>query len=248
MTAAAPIIGITTHSTTNRNGQVVVDLMEAYVRAVAGAGGVPILIPSWSESSGWEQLYGRMDGILFSGGGDISPEQFGGAPHPRVDDIDPGRDALELKLLRRAASDGKPFLGLCRGCQLMNVGFGGTLYTHIADQLPGALSHDQPGNMRSFLAHEVMLDAGTEVRGVMGEAVLKVNSHHHQGVQDIGTGLRVAGHSRDGLIEAIELPGHPFGMAVQWHPEWLTDQGPTLNLFRRFVEAAATTHPSVNPS
>lgn len=122
---------------------------------------------------------------------------------------------------------------------MVNVALGGTLYTHIADQLPGALHHDHPGNMRGLLAHEVQLEEGTRIGAVMGEPLLRVNSHHHQGLKDIGAGLRAAGHAPDGLVEAIELPDHPFGIAVQWHPEWLTDQQPTRNLFSRFVEAAA---------
>ena len=213
--------------------------MEAYTQAVAQAGGVPVLLPSLVGSQGWQAIFARLDGILFSGGGDIAPERFGGEPHPRIDDVDLERDALELSLVGEAALQGKPFLGLCRGCQLVNVAFGGTLYTHIADQLPGALVHDHPGNMRGFLAHEVKLEEGTRTGAVMGEPLLRVNSHHHQGLKDIGAGLRVAGIAPDGLVEAIELPDHPFGIAVQWHPEWLTDQQPTRNLFRQFVEAAA---------
>lgn len=234
-----PIIGITIHRSANQYGQGVLGLLEAYAQAVLQAGGVPVLIPSMVDSRGWESIYAGMDAILFSGGGDIAPEQFGGEPHPRIDDIDPQRDSLELRLLHQAASDGKPFLGLCRGCQMVNVGLGGTLYTHIADQLPGALDHDHPGNMRGFLAHEVKLEEGTRIGAVMGEPLLRVNSHHHQGLRDIGAGLRAAGHAPDGLVEAVELPDHPFGIAVQWHPEWLTDQQPTRNLLTQFVEAAA---------
>ncbi len=153
--------------------------------------------------------------------------------------MDPERDTVELNLLHAAVVDGKPFLGICRGCQLVNVGLGGTLYTHILDQLPNALDHSYPGNMRTVLVHEVMIDEGTRTADVLGEPIVKVNSHHHQGLKDIAPALRVAGHSPDGLVEAIELPDHPFGLAVQWHPEWLTDQQSTRNLFRRFVEAAS---------
>jgi gamma-glutamyl-gamma-aminobutyrate hydrolase PuuD len=92
--------------------------------------------------------------------------------------------------------------------------------------------------MRTALVHEVRIEEGTRAAEVLGEPILKVNSHHHQGLKDIAPGLRVAGHAPDGLVEAVELPDHPFGMAVQWHPEWLMDQQPTRNLFRKFVEAA----------
>jgi len=233
-----PIIGITTNHSSNTYGQTTILLTQAYVKAILQAGGVPVLIPSLIANDGWDALYPRLDGILFTGGGDISLDLFKGDPHPRIDDVDPERDTVELNLLHAAVADGKPFLGICRGCQLVNVGLGGTLYTHILDQLPNALDHSYPGNMRTVLVHEVMIDEGTRTADVLGEPIVKVNSHHHQGLKDIAPALRVAGHSPDGLVEAIELPDHPFGLAVQWHPEWLTDQQPTRNLFRRFVEAA----------
>lgn len=202
------------------------------------AGGVPLLIPSSIHDDGWDAAYSRLDGILFSGGGDISLDYFPGDPHPRIDDVDLERDSVELKMLQAAASDGKPFLGICRGFQVMNVALGGTLYTHIPDQLPGALDHSYPGNMRTILVHEVKIEEGTRFADIYGDPIIKVNSLHHQGLKDIAPTLRVAGHSPDGLVEAVELPDHPFGLAVQWHPEWLCDDESTRNLFRKFVESA----------
>ncbi len=233
-----PLIGITTNDTTNSHGQPIVLLQQSYVKAILQAGGVPVLIPSLLANDGWDALYARLDGILFSGGGDIGLEHFTGDPHPRIDDVDPERDAVELNMLNAAASDGKPFLGICRGCQVMNVALGGTLYTHIPDQLPGALDHAYPGNRRTTLVHQVKIEEGTHVAEIFGEPIIKVNSLHHQGLKDIAPALRVAGHAPDGLVEAIELPEHPFGLAVQWHPEWLTDQEGTRNLFKKFVDAA----------
>ena len=214
------------------------NLSQAYVNAILQAGGIPVLIPSSVVNDGWKSLYSRLDGILFSGGGDISLDHFKGEPHPRIEDVEPERDRVELNLLQAVISDGKPFLGICRGCQLLNVGLGGTLYTHIPDQLPGALDHSYPGNMRTVLVHEVKIEEGTKIADVLGEPLVKVNSLHHQGLKDIPASLRVAGYAPDSLVEAIELPDHPFGMAVQWHPEWLTDQPSTRSLFRRFVETA----------
>lgn len=232
-----PIIGITTNQSTNANGQPTIMLMQSYVKAIMQAGGIPVLIPSLIAEDGWDALYARLDGILFSGGGDIALEYFPGDPHPRIDDVDPERDSVELKMLQAAASDGKPFLGICRGCQVMNVALGGTLYTHIPDQFPNALDHSYPGNMRTVLVHEVKIEEGTHIADIYGEPIIKVNSLHHQGLKDIAASLRVAAHASDGLVEAIELPDHPFGLAVQWHPEWLTDQESTRNLFRKFVKA-----------
>ncbi len=234
----SPIIGITANTVHNAYGQSGVQLLQAYIDAITDAGGVPVVIPSSLAKGGWEALYDRLDGILFSGGGDIAIERFGGEPHPRVDDIDLDRDAVELNLLHAAAAGGKPFLGICRGCQLINVALGGTLYTHLPDQLPGALDHAKPGNMRTLLVHEVQVEEGTLIANVLGEPIVRVNSHHHQGLKDIAPDLRVAGRAPDGLVEAIELPEHPFGMGVQWHPEWLGFQESTRNLFREFVAAA----------
>jgi putative glutamine amidotransferase len=233
-----PLIGITTNQSSNAYGQPTVMLMQSYVTAILQAGGAPVLIPSMVAEDGWDALYARLDGILFSGGGDIALKHFAGDPHPRIDDVDPARDSVELRMVQAASSDGKPFLGICRGCQVLNVGLGGTLFTHILDQLPNALDHSYPGNMRTVLVHEVKIEEGTHIAEILGEPIIKVNSLHHQGLKDIAPSLRVAGHAPDGLVEAVELPDHPFGLAVQWHPEWLTDQQSTRNLFRKFVEAA----------
>lgn len=233
-----PLIGITTNQSTNSFGHPTVMLMQSYVNAVMQAGGVPVLIPSMIAEDGWDAAYARLDGILFSGGGDISMEFSPGDPHPRIDDEDPARDSVEFKMIRAAAAAGKPFLGICRGCQSLNVALGGTLYTHIPDQLPGALDHDYPGSKRTVLVHDVQIDEGTRIAEIYGQPVIRVNSLHHQGLRQVAPALRISGHAPDGLVEAVELPDHPFGLAVQWHPEWLTDQETTRNLFRKFVEAS----------
>jgi putative glutamine amidotransferase len=190
------------------------------------------------SETGWQRIYKELDGILLAGGGDISPERFNGEPHPRIDDVDTERDVLELNLVRTASEDGKPFLGICRGIQVVNVGLGGTLYTHIPDQHPNAIDHAYPGNMRKVLVHEVEVEPGSCFRKIVSKPNLPVNSLHHQGIKDVAPGLRVTAYAPDGLVEAVELPDHPYGFAVQWHPEWLTDQKSTRNLFRSFIDAA----------
>jgi len=233
-----PVIGITTYQEKSAGDLPIVMIFQAYIQAIVQAGGVPVLIPSVLAEGGWDVLYERLDGILLSGGGDITLEHFEGDEHPRIDGVDPLRDSVELSLFRAARDDGKPFLGICRGIQLVNVGLGGTLYTHIPDQHPNAIDHTYPGNMRTVIAHEVKVEEGTRFAGVVGEPILKVNSLHHQGLKDVAPELQITAYAPDGLVEAVELPEHPFGQAVQWHPEWLTDQQPTRNLFKAFVEAA----------
>jgi putative glutamine amidotransferase len=235
-----PVIGITTYQDKGPSGLPNVMIFQAYVRALMQAGGVPVLIPSVLAEDGWGTLYKRLDGVLLAGGGDISLEHFEGDTHPRIDGVDPLRDSVELSLFRAAIEDGKPFFGICRGIQLVNVGLGGTLYTHIPDQHPNAIDHTYPGNMRTVLVHEVKMEAGTRAAEILGEPILQVNSLHHQGLKDVAPELRITGYAPDGLVEAVELPNHPFGLAVQWHPEWLTDQQPTRALFKAFVDAAGT--------
>jgi len=233
-----PLIGITTRNSIDLDGHPTVAIQHAYIRAVTVAGGVAVPIPSILPQDDFLQLYSQLDGILFSGGGDISLDHFPGSSHPRIDHIDNARDATELSLMRAACSDGKALLGICRGAQVMNVALGGTLYTHIPDQMKGALDHDYPGNLRKAIVHPVNVDESSRSADIFGETLLQVNSLHHQGLKEIAPGLRAAGHAPDGLVEVVELPDHPFAVGVQWHPEWLTDQLSMQRLFKSFVDAS----------
>ena len=233
-----PLIGITTRNSRDADGHSTVSIQHSYVNAIIEAGGVAVPVPSILPEEDFLQLYSQLDGILFTGGGDIALRHFSGSDHPRIDGVDDARDFVELTLLRTATKDGKPYLGICRGAQLMNVALGGTLYTHIPDQLKGALDHDYPGNMRRTIVHPVHVDESTRSAEIFGETLLNVNSLHHQGLKDIASGLRVAGHAPDGLVEVLELPDHPYAVAVQWHPEWLTDQPAMQRLFKSFVDAS----------
>lgn len=233
-----PLIGITTRNSRDADGHPVVALQHSYVNAVLQAGGVTFPIPNLLSDEDLRQLYAKLDGILFSGGGDISLGHFSGSDHPRIDGVDEARDATELILMRAACQDGKPVLGICRGAQVMNVALGGTLYTHIPDQLKGALDHDYPGSLRKAIVHPVNVNESSRSAEIFGGTLLRVNSLHHQGLKDIAPGLRVAGRAPDGLVEIVELPEHPYAIAVQWHPEWLTDQPAMQRLFKSFVNAS----------
>ncbi len=237
-----PIIGITTRKDITPAKLPAVMVQQSYTNAILQAGGVPVLIPSDLPEAGWRELLRRLDGILFTGGGDIAIEHFAGQPHPDVYGVDEARDTIELALTRAAAESGMPFLGICRGLQVANVALGGTLYTDILDQAPNALNHsyENPDALieRTYLVHAVQVEAGSCVNEVMGKTQLQVNSLHHQAIKDLAPALRAVAFAPDGIIEAVELPGHPFALAVQWHPEWLTDQAPTRRLFKAFVDAA----------
>jgi putative glutamine amidotransferase len=233
------LIGLTTSRTTNAAGIQVISVAEAYVQAVLRAGGVPVLIPVGLSNSQVGEIYSHLQGLLLTGGGDVDPVLYGGVPHPRVYDVEPQRDALEISLVQQAARDGLPFLGICRGIQTINVALGGKLYTDISDQHPGALRHDMmPGFPRSFIAHSVEIKPGSRLASLTGLPSLEVNSLHHQGIRSVAPALQATCFAPDGLVEAVELPDHPFALGIQWHPEWLPESAPMQAILRGFIAAA----------
>ena len=236
---ARPLIGITTSRVLNNANIQVMSTAEAYVQAVYRAGGLPVLIPLGITDADLKALLARLDGLLFTGGGDIAPGRYGGQPHPRVYDIDPDRDRVEINLVQMAVDGGMPFLGICRGFQVLNVAMGGTMYEDILDQHPGALKHDYfPGYPREMLVHPVQVAPGSRLAEILEQTEVEVNSLHHQGVRQVPEALRTTAFAPDGIPEAVELPGHPFGLAVQWHPEWLQAHAPMRRLFEALVGAA----------
>ena len=242
-----PLIGLTTSRLTHTTGIPVISITEAYIQAVLRAGGLPVLIPVGLSNSQTFEIYTHLQGLLLTGGGDIDPASFGGAPHPRVYDVDPQRDALEVALVQQAARDGLPFLGICRGIQVMNVALGGKLYTDIGDQYAGALRHDMmPGFPRDLIAHPVEIRPGSCLAGLIGVDSLSVNSLHHQGIRTVAPSLQATAFAPDGLVEAVELSGHPFALGVQWHPEWLPESVRMQAIFRGFVAAAGDGKPNAS--
>jgi putative glutamine amidotransferase len=238
---SAALIGLTTYRTKNTACNPVLALATHYAEAISQAGGIPVLIPLGLPKAQLHKLSTRLDGILLSGGGDMHPATYGQENNSAVKGVDPDRDRVEIELVQMAIADKIPFLGICRGIQVINVALGGSLYSHIADQHPGAVKHDYyPDWPRDHLPHGVRIEPGSRLASILGTLEPQVNSLHHQGIRDLAPKLQATGWAPDALIEAIELPEHPFGVAVQWHPEWLTGQLPMQTLFRAFIEAAAT--------
>jgi putative glutamine amidotransferase len=237
MTAA--LIGITTAHMPHPEGLPMVAVQESYVRSVLNAGGVPVLIPLGLQYSDLQVIFGRIDGILLTGGGDIDPQRFDGEAHPTVHQVDPERDEIEIWLAEESVRSGKPFLGICRGIQVINVAFGGSLYTDISSQRPNSLAHEWvPGRPWSHLAHSIRVEEGSRLAEILGGTHFEVNSLHHQAISRIKDDFKITAFAPDDVIEAIEHTQHPFGIAVQWHPEWLQDHPPMQALFRAFVQAA----------
>jgi putative glutamine amidotransferase len=238
-----PLIGIVgerwSSSVTYPNRRVVGQL-GSYVEAVLGAGGLPVIVPPLPETR-LAALYGRLDGVLLPGGADLDPALYQATPHPATNGIDPDRDAAELFLARRALADHKPLLGICRGAQALTVAAGGSLYQDLPTEFPNALAHSfsPPEHPVDHLAHPVRVEEDSLLARCLGEPVAQVNSRHHQAARQVPPGLQVVAWAPDGVIEAVEALGHPFGLGVQWHPENLQARPEMKALFVRFVQAAA---------
>lgn len=234
-----PWIGITSHRTDKGYYVPRAAVGQAYVDSILRAGGIPLLIPVGIPEAQLPQLCVGLDGLLLTGGGDIDPARFGELMHPQVGHIDTARDEIEIALAKLVVQEKKPFLAICRGIQVLNVALGGTLYTHISDQLPDALFHPcYPDLPRDLAVHEVNLEGESQLAGIFGGPKVQVNSLHHQGIRDVAAGLRPTGFAPDGLVEAVEVLDHSFGIGVQWHPEAMPESMQMGALFRAFVDAA----------
>ncbi|MGE5225024.1 MAG: gamma-glutamyl-gamma-aminobutyrate hydrolase family protein [Omnitrophica WOR_2 bacterium] len=236
----SPVIGLTAWRLVNRPGSPAISLSESYIRSVVDAGGIPVILPLGLTAQDIRKIVARVDGILFTGGGDIHPRFYHAAENPLITDINEQRDQEELQIFEAAIQDGKPFLGICRGIQLVNVAAGGSLYADVETELPGALRHDchqEPS--RGYLAHEVTVVENSRLAEILGNTRVKVNSLHHQAVRDVAPVFKPVAHTSDGLVEAVEMQDYPYGLAVQWHPEDLQKHAPMRLLFRSLVDAAA---------
>jgi len=233
-----PLIGITGGLESNPSGSLVCQVGQAYITAIQTAGGIPMMIPVGITNAALNALLSKVDGVLFTGGGDIDPQRFNGVPHPKIYGISPQRDEMEFNLLEKALAAGKPLLAICRGIQVLNVAFGGDLYTHIQDQRENSLKHDWfPKFPRDKLAHTVSLKCESLLDKIFNSDEIRVNSLHHQGIDRVGKGLEAIAFAPDGLVEGLVVEGTAFALGVQWHPECLPDDPGMQALFRAFVEA-----------
>lgn len=173
----------------------------------------------------------KFDGLVIGGGDDIGADIYGGEINIDVR-IDPDRDALELELLKRAEAEKLPVLGICRGAQMMNIHFGGSLFTDIRK-----MKREKTG-IRTVLAKKaVNLLDGSKIKNIMKKEVIRVNSLHHQAIDRLGKGLEITGRDRGDFVQAIEHQKLPFFVGVQWHPEFLVLHREHQNIFAAFVEA-----------
>lgn len=229
--SSRPLIGITSYAEEIRWGVWTEDaalVPLAYVRAVEHAGGRPLVVPP--SEDGLEETLDALDGVIFSGGGDLDPELYGAEAHDATEAPRKERDAAELGLLKAALERDMPVLAICRGSQLLNVARGGDLVQHLPESVGHEQHRHEPG---SFSDHDVEVAADSRLGGLLGDRA-PVKSHHHQGYGRIGSGLRDVAWAEDGVVEGLEDGDKRFALGVLWHPE----EGEDFALFKGLVEEA----------
>lgn len=207
-----------------------------YVRSLVAAGVPPgsitVVTPLSPEA-------GEFDALLLGGGGDVDPARYG---RVRIDngtvEVDPERDALDFRLLDEARRSALPVFGICRGLQVVNVAFGGTLIQDIPSERPSEVVHQRPRDEKTRRDHPVAIGAGSQLASVVAVAEARVNSRHHQAIESVAKGLEVSALAPDGLAEAIEVRGEAWLLGVQWHPENLLGDPVSERLFGEFLRAA----------
>jgi gamma-glutamyl-gamma-aminobutyrate hydrolase PuuD len=235
----APVIAIASLWSRDRE---IVD--RAYAKSIFSAGGIPLIVPITSNASLIDSVFSRVDGALVPGGPDIDPALYGELPVPALGRIDRAVDDFHLNFIGAAVKAKLPLFGICRGYQLTNVYFGGTLHqdiptTYYRGEMGVRIRHGS--SKKAGEKHEVTVMAGTNLRALLGCSEMFTNSIHHQAVKKVGEGLRVTAVAPDGLIEGIERIDDPRVYGVQWHPEIPAAAGESqfLPLFRYLVDEAA---------
>lgn len=236
-TGRRPIIGLTTYLEQAQTGVWDVPasfLPKVYFDAVTNAGGIAVLLPPQPvDSEIAAQVLGSLDGLIVTGGKDVNPALYGQERLLTTDEPRTDRDDWETSLLMSAIDIGLPFLGICRGLQVLNVALGGTLHQHLPDVV-GSERYSLGGGV--FADNEVLVEHDTLVSSMLGDGETIVGkSYHHQAIDTLANGLSVSARSDDGTVQAVEVEGVPFGIGVQWHPEHTPED---IRLFAGLVDAA----------
>jgi len=224
-----PVIGITGNYQLENNCFLYKDF---YISSITDAGGIAVLLPATMDEGLIEDYLCICQGFIFSGGGDLDPVYWGELPHPECGEIDPLRDRFELSLARKALVFPKAVLGICRGCQILNVAAGGSLVQDITSPM----SHTQKAP-RNHSFHDIFIEKDSRLGIIVGDEHIRVNSFHHQAVRQPGRGLHITALADDGTVEAVESLEYPFYIGVQWHPECLVDEY-SARLFAALTAAA----------
>lgn len=227
-----PIIGITSN---HSDDYTQCKLNKAYIEAVTSAGGLAIVLPIISEQGIIGEYIDEIDGLLLTGGVDIDPLLYGENPLPVNGELDPLRDYFELELLSYADQAELPILGICKGCQILNVAMGGTLYQDLYKQKKTVFKHFQDAP-RWYPTHGINIEGNSYLYKIINKKNTKVNSIHHQGIKDVSSDFNITAQADDGVIEAIEKKDGRFVIGVQWHPEIMWEnEKENFYLFTEFI-------------
>lgn len=230
-----PMIGLTTFIESKGTSRYS-SLCYTYIDAIIRAGGIPVLIPITEDKECLIKYADAVDGIIFTGGEDVSPLYFGENPIKEIGSISCERDACEMFLFKEAYDLDMPILGICRGSQLINVALGGSLYQDINAQLKDSLGHSPESGPSDQVYHMVKIEKDSKLYNIFENDTIAINSFHHQSVKELGKGLKAAAFSYDGIIEATESVEKGFVVGIQWHPEALAPKHPIfMKLFEEFI-------------
>ena len=242
-----PIVGLTTSELRQTDpgeqiphadaGREEIVLGAGYIRALAAAGGAPVVMPPIDPDAAPSLLAG-LAGVCLSGGPDVDPQWYGAERHAKLGPTEPEVDRFELAVIREAERLGMPLLAICRGAQVLNVAHGGDLIQDLAKEAAGSVRHRRDEPTDPVVWHEVDVEHGSLLAAALGAERLEVNSFHHQAPWRVGDGLRVVARAPDGIVEGLEAPGAEFELGVQWHPEGFADRPEQAALFAAFVGAA----------
>ena len=237
-TAKKPVIGISSTSGGGTTTQVPI----TYVNSVIRAGGVPVVLPITSDTELLSAMLERVDAVIMTGGEDIDPlKWFGEEPIQAMGEIAPKRDDFDIALIRLTIEKGIPLLGICRGHQLLNVAFGGSLYQDIPSQVKGHFVKHGQSTPGWYGTHSIRIDKGSLLNKQIGLDSVAVNSFHHQAVKDVAPGFKVTAWSKDGVVEAMEKIGSTKVYGVQFHPEVFTSNGydTFIGVFKHLINEAS---------
>ena len=234
-----PVIGI---SDTHKDGTNAA-VPRSYVNAVLLNGGIPVVVPLMNDDNELIELLNSLDGVIFTGGEDFDPAYYNERPIPQMGTVNAPRDRFDIKLLNLAAERGVPILGICRGVQLINIAFGGSLYQDLPAQYHDTSIRHRQRQSNTEASHAVIVEDNTVFADIVKDRMLMVNSSHHQAVKDVARGFRVAGKSPDKVVEVIEkIDADNWILGVQFHPELLVTHDLAMRrIFQRFIEEAGET-------
>ena len=212
-------------------------MLPGYMKGIEQAGGIGVMLPLITDEDAIKQLIHNFDGILMTGGQDISPELYHEINFQKCEQLCMDRDKMETILLKEVVKIDKPVLGICRGIQIINATFGGTLYQDIPSEYSTSTSHRMQAPY-DRVEHQVTIENNSLLYDILNTSQIGVNSCHHQAIKDLAPSLKVAATSEDGLIEAVYLPNKKFFLALQWHPEfsYLKDTN-SQKILKAFINA-----------